>query len=195
MRRKWRLIQARYAPLAAPFAIAKVRSLRGGGRGRCEPRCDHPGIDHSAGAMLHGGCGQGGGDIRMACRISPLPSSSSSSVEESADSSSEGRVYSTSTPHWSTPPSPAEWDPSSSGRSRPNGASQRLQEPALPLLRRRNRGYGSSPATSKDTARKPSFRLLPRRRAPNTSFPREKKTGGAMGGPMDLISRAHESGT
>ena len=154
-----------------------------------EPRCAHPGTDHSAGAMLHGGCVQGRGDIRMASRIS-LPSSLASSVEESADCSSEGRVYSTSTPHWSTPLSPEVRDRGSSGRSRPNDASQRLQEPALPLLRRRKRQLSPSPATPKDTARNPGVCLLPRRPAPNTSLSGEKKTGGAMGKPKTLISRA-----
>ena len=68
------LIQARYAPLSAPFAIAKARLDGGEGEMKREPRCAHPGIDHGAGAMLHGGWVQGGGDIRMASRI--LPSAS-----------------------------------------------------------------------------------------------------------------------
>ena len=55
---------ARPSALRATFrAICHRESapLDGGeGEMKREPRCAHPGTDHSAGAMLHGGCVQGG---------------------------------------------------------------------------------------------------------------------------------------
>ena len=55
--------------LCATFRATCDREKRalGGGEGEMkrEPRCDHPGIDHSAGALLHGGCAhQNGPEIR-----------------------------------------------------------------------------------------------------------------------------------
>ena len=71
-------MQAHPSALCATFRAICHREKRalgwGEGEMKREPRCAHPGIDHGAGAMLHGGWVQGGGDIRMASRI--LPSAS-----------------------------------------------------------------------------------------------------------------------